>query len=183
MTLPHVAVTAIEKNPASTQNCCVPKKLILDDTDRHLLAELQDDAGRTLRALGEIVGLSPSAVQRRVGRYRASGLLARTSAVLDPRFSPDLVLAVCLVQVEQESRRLHEAFHRRLLAAPEVQQIFSVYGEWDYVVVLAASGMGHHNELSERLLMDAPNVRKYSTLFVLNPIRTGASIPTRALRS
>lgn len=157
-------------------------ELALDDTDHRLLDELQADAGRTLGELGELVGLSPSAVQRRVRRYRNSGLLARTSAVLDPRFSPDLVLAVCLVQVERESRRLHEAFHRRLLAAPEVQQVYSVYGEWDYVVVLAAAGMAHHNEVSERLLMDAPNVRKYSTLFVLNPIRTGSTIPTRALR-
>jgi Lrp/AsnC family leucine-responsive transcriptional regulator len=159
----------------------VPKKPVLDDTDRHLLAELQDDAGRTLRDLGELVGLSPSAVQRRIARYRTSGLLARTTAVLDPRVLPDLVLAVCLIQVERESRRLHEAFHRRLLAAPEVQQLYSVYGEWDYVVVLAAAGMANHNEISERLFMDAPNVRKYSTLFVLDPVRTGTSIPTGAL--
>lgn len=161
----------------------MPRKLVLDDTDRHLLAELQADAGRTLRELGELVGLSPSAVQRRMKRYRGSGLMSRTSAVLDPRFSPDLVLAVCLVRVERESRRLHDAFHRRLLAAPEVQQVYSVYGEWDYVVVLAAAGLAHHNEISERLLMDAPNVRKYTTLFVLDPIRTGSSIPTRALRA
>jgi Lrp/AsnC family transcriptional regulator, leucine-responsive regulatory protein len=161
----------------------VPKKLVLDDIDRHLLADLQDDAGRTLHDLGELVGLSPSAVQRRISRYRTAGLLARTAAVLDPRVLPDLVLAVCLIRVERESRRLHEAFHRRLLAAPEVQQLYSVYGEWDYVVVLAAAGMAHHHELSERLFMDAPNVRKYSTLFVLNPIRTGSAIPTRAVRT
>ena len=49
-------------------------------------------------------------------------------------------------------------------------------------MVLAAAGMAHHNEISERLLMDAPNVRKFSTLFVLDAIRTGASIPTRSLR-
>lgn len=156
-------------------------ELVLDDTDHHLLNELQTDAGRTLRALGEIVGLSPSAVQRRVERYRSTGLLARTTAVLDPRFSPDLILAVCLVAMERESRRLHEAFQRRLLAAPEVQQLYDVYGEWDYVVVLAASGMAHHNEVSERLLMDAPNVRRYTTLFVLNPIRTGSAVPIGAL--
>lgn len=172
---------AIELFRGVTQNRCV-KKLVLDDIDHRLLDELQADAGRTLSTLGEIVGLSPSAVQRRVERYRSAGLLARTSAVLDPRFSPDLVLAVCLVRVERESRRLHEAFQRRLLAAPEVQQVYSVYGEWDYVVVLAAAGMAHHNEVSERLLMDAPNVRRYSTLFVLNPVRTGSAIPTRALR-
>ncbi|MCT2585189.1 Lrp/AsnC family transcriptional regulator [Actinophytocola sp. S1-96] len=166
-----------------TQDFCVKKsQIVLDDTDHHLLDELQADAGRTLRELGDLVGLSPSAVQRRMGRYRASGLLSRTAAVLDPSASPDLVLAVCLVQVERESRRLHEAFNRRLLATPEVQQAYTVYGEWDYVVVLAAGGMAHFNEVSERLFMDAHNVRKYSTLFVVDPVRTGAAIPTRALR-
>ncbi len=154
----------------------------LDEIDHLLLDELQTDAGRTLRELGEVVGLSPSAVQRRVERYRASGLLARTAAVLDPTVSHDLVIGVCLVQVERESKRLHDAFQRRLLAAPEVQQCYVVYGEWDYVVVLTTSGMAHFNEMSERLFMQGPNVRRYSTLFVLDPIRTGTAIPTRALK-
>jgi DNA-binding Lrp family transcriptional regulator len=154
----------------------------LDEIDHLLLDELQSDAGRTLRELGEVVGLSPSAVQRRMDRYRASGLLARTTAVLNPKASHDLVFAVCLVAVERESSRLHEAFQRRLLAAPEVQQLYMVYGEWDYVVVLVTSGMAHHNEVTERLLTDAPNVRRYSTLFVFDPVRTGSAIPTRALK-
>ncbi len=161
-----------------TQNFCVK----LDEIDHLLLDELQTDASRTLRDLGEVVGLSPSAVQRRMERYRTSGLLARTAAVLDPKVSHDLVFAVCLVAVERESPRLHEAFQRKLLAAPEVQQLYVVYGEWDYVVVLTTSGMAHHKEVSERLLTEAPNVRRYSTLFVLNPIRTGTAIPTRALK-
>lgn len=154
----------------------------LDEIDHLLLDELQADAGRTLRELGEVVGLSPSAVQRRMDRYRASGLLARTTAVLDPKASHDLVFAVILVAMERESSRLHDAFRRKLLAAPEVQQSYSVYGEWDYVVVLATSGMAHHNEVSARLFSDAPNVRRYSTLFVLDHIRTGSAIPARALK-
>ncbi|MBS4104935.1 AsnC family transcriptional regulator, partial [Tsukamurella paurometabola] len=35
----------------------------LDEIDRRLIYELQVDADRTLRDLGDIVGLSPSAVQ------------------------------------------------------------------------------------------------------------------------
>lgn len=154
----------------------------LDEVDHLLLDELQTDAGRTLRELGEAVGLSPSAVQRRMGRYRASGLVSHLAAVLDPKFSPDLVLAVCLVAVERESPRLHEAFQRKLLAAPEVQQMFVVYGEWDYVVVLTTTGMSHHNEVASRLFTQTLNVRRYSTLFVLEPVRTGATIPASALR-
>lgn len=154
----------------------------LDEIDHLLLDELQTDAGRTLRELGEVVGLSPSAVQRRMERYRASGLLSRTTAVLDPKASHDLVMAVVLVAIERESPRLLEALQRRLLAAPEVQQLYECYGEWDYVVVLTASGMAQHNEISRRLFYRAPNVRKYLTMLVVNPLRTGSAIPARALR-
>jgi DNA-binding Lrp family transcriptional regulator len=154
----------------------------LDEIDHLLLDELQADAGRTLRELGEVVGLSPSAVQRRMERYRASGLLSRMSAVLDPKVNHDLVMAVVLVAVERESQRLLSAFQRRLLAAPEVQQLYVCYGEWDFVVVLTTSGMAHHNEVSERLFTQAPNIRRYSTMLVLDPLRTGAAIPVRALK-
>lgn len=153
----------------------------LDEIDHLLLDELQTDAGRTLRELGEVVGLSPSAVQRRMERYRNSGLLARTAAVLDPKASHDLVMAVVLVAVERDSARLLEACQRRLLAAPEVQQLYSCYGEWDFVVVLTTSGLGHYNEVSARLFNETPNIRRYSTMFVLDPLRTGSAIPTRAL--
>ena len=152
---------------------------LLDDTDRLLLDELQRDAGRTLRELGEVVGLSPSAVQRRMERYRSSGLVSRTTVVLNP--GRDLVHAVCLVAVERESQRLHEAFQRRLTSAPEVQQLYMVYGAWDYVVVLVTSGMARYHEVAERLFADEPNVRRYSTLFCLNPVLTGSTIPAEFL--
>ncbi len=180
-TLEQTEQHAIENYRGMTQYLCVDKPLVLDETDHRLLDELQTDAGRTLRELGEVVGLSPSAVQRRMDRYRGTGLVSHLAAVLNPKFSPDLVFAVVLVAMERESRRLHDAFQRRLLAASEVQQVYDVYGEWDYVVVLVTSGMAHHNEVQERLFMDAPNVRRYSTLFVLNPVRTGATIPTTTI--
>jgi Lrp/AsnC family transcriptional regulator, leucine-responsive regulatory protein len=161
-----------------TQYFCVK----LDEIDHLLLDELQEDAGRTLRELGEVVGLSPSAVQRRMERYRASGLLARISAVLDPKVSHDLVMAVVLVAVERDSARMLDSFQRKLLAVPEVQQLYVCYGEWDFVVVLTTSGLAHYNEVSERLFNQAPNIRRYSTMFVLNPLRTGSAIPARALK-
>ncbi|WP_073480789.1 Lrp/AsnC family transcriptional regulator [Streptoalloteichus hindustanus] len=152
---------------------------VLDELDHRLLALLQEDSGRTLGDLGEAVGLSASAVQRRVERYRASGILARCVAVLEPRHGLDVLLAVCLVTLERESSHAHEEFRSRLLAAPEVQQLYNVAGDTDYVVVLATTGMAHHREVADRLLKDSPNVLRYSTMFVLDPVRTGSVLPTR----
>ncbi|TMR88683.1 Lrp/AsnC family transcriptional regulator [Nonomuraea basaltis] len=158
----------------------MPKPILtLDDVDHDLLDLLQRDSGRTLRELGDLVALSPSAVQRRIDRYRKLGVLARHVALLDPSRLPTALLAVCLVTLERESSRHHHAFRRRLLAADEVQQIYDVSGDWDYVVILACSGMAHHTAVADRLLKEAPNVRRYTTLFVLDPVRTGCALPTR----
>ncbi len=155
------------------------RRLTFDEIDHRLLDELQRDASRSLRVLGEKVGLSASAVQRRMDRYRSAKVLARHVAVLDARRTADIVLAVVLITLERESSGHHDAFRRRLLAVPEVQQAYDVSGEWDYVVLLAATGMDRHNELANHLFNDAPNVKRYTTMFVLDPLRTGTYLPTR----
>lgn len=173
-------VEPIETFTVLAQDCCVPaRQLVLDEVDHRLLALLQEDAGRTLLDLGTAVGLSPSAVQRRIKRFQGAGLLARQVALLDPRQLPEIILAVCLVTLERESSRDHAAFRKRLLAAAEVQQVYAVSGEYDVVVVIAARGMARHTELTTRLIMDAPNVKRFTTLFVLDPVKIGHAVPTR----
>jgi DNA-binding Lrp family transcriptional regulator len=173
-------VYPIENSATAAQNCCVPKvTFALDDVDHELLGLLQRDSGRTLRQLGELVALSPSAVKRRIDRYYKHGVISRQVAVLDPNRLPTVLLAVCLVMLERESSRHHQTFRERLLAATEVQQIYDVSGDWDYVVIVACSGMAHHTEVVDRLFKDAPNVRRFTTLFVLDPVRTSGALPTR----
>ncbi|MBB3665068.1 DNA-binding Lrp family transcriptional regulator [Prauserella sediminis] len=153
--------------------------LMLDDVDHDLLALLQRDASRTLRDLGDEVGLSPSAVLRRVQRYRSAGLLSHNVAVLDPRHVPEVILSVCLVTIEDDTPEEGRRYRARLLEAPEVQQAYEVSGDYDYVVVLACVGMRHENEVAKRLFQQDPNVKRYTTLFVLDPVRTGVAVPTR----
>lgn len=153
--------------------------LTYDEIDHRLLDELQRDASRSLRALGQLVGLSASAVQRRLARYRSARVLQRTVAVLDPRRAADVVLAIVLVTLDRESTAHHESFQRRLTASPEVQQAYTVSGDWDYVVVLATTTMARHAAVADRMFKDAPNVKRYTTMFVLDAVRTGSYVPTR----
>jgi Lrp/AsnC family transcriptional regulator, leucine-responsive regulatory protein len=169
----------IEKNSAKAQNRCVGRlrSLELDEIDHELLALLQEDAGRTLRELGEAVRLSPSAVQRRISRYQTTGLIARKVAVLDSRKIGGTLLAIVLVALGQESTERHEALRARLLAAPEVQQCYDVAGEWDYVAVLVASGMPHCRELVARLFLDDSSIKRCETLPVFDPVKLGLGLP------
>jgi Lrp/AsnC family transcriptional regulator, leucine-responsive regulatory protein len=170
---------AIDHSCAKTQNFCMANPPPpLDAFDHRLLALLQRDSAVTLTALGDAVGLSPSAVQRRIARYRRHGLL-RQVAVLDPNALPATTLATVLVTMERDTLRLHSAFRARMRAAAEVQQCYAIAGEWDYLVILAASSVAHYREVAERLFVDEGNVKRYETRLVFDTVKLGLNLPTR----
>ncbi|MEU4701480.1 Lrp/AsnC family transcriptional regulator [Nonomuraea dietziae] len=149
----------------------------MDEIDHRLLGLLQDDAGRTLFELGELVGLSPSAVQRRIARYRADGVLLKEIAVLDPRRLGPVVLATVLVTLVHETFEHHRAFAERMRETPQVQQCYNVAGPWDYVVILAAPSIRECGMLGNRLFKSDDNVQRYETLVVFDTVKTGLTIP------
>jgi len=157
----------------------VAAPLALDEFDHRLLELLQRDADVTLAALGEKIGLSPSAVQRRIGRYRRSGLL-RQVGVLDPQALPATTLATVWVTMERDTQRIHGAFRARMRAAPEVQQCYALAGDWDYLVILVASSIAHYREVAERLFVDEGNVKRYETRLVFDTVKLGLGLPTRS---
>ena len=153
--------------------------LLLDAFDHRLLDLLQADAGRTLTALGEAVGLSPSAVQRRIKRYRETGLL-RQVAVLDADAFPAVVLAAVWVTMERESVRTLKAFYARMRAAPEVQQCYQLAGEWDYLVIMATTSMAAYRETAEKLFKSDGNIKRYETRLVFDTVKRSLQLPTLA---
>lgn len=174
-TVGRKAVFAIEKFAAAAQHCCVP--FTPDPIDHHLLGLLQQDAGRTLRELGDQVGLSPSAVQRRIRAYHRAGVITGQIAVLDAAALGATALAAVLVTLERESAEHHARFRARMLAEPRVQQCYDLAGQWDYLVMLITENLGACRALSDRLFTDDANVRRYDTLPVLDPVKVGLSIP------
>lgn len=166
---------AIENFSAAAQNRCVP--FTPDPIDHHLLWLLQQDSGRTLRELGDQVGLSPSAVQRRLRAYRAAGVITRQVAVVDPAVLGATTLAAVLVTLERESAAHHTRFRARMLAEPCVQQCYDLAGQWDYLVMLVTANLGACRALSDRLFMDDANVRRYDTLPVLDAVKVGLNVP------
>lgn len=153
--------------------------LILDEFDHRLLDLLQSDAQRTLTALGEAVGLSPSAVQRRLVRYRRSGLL-RQVAVLEPELIGNPTLAAVWVTMERETQRQLNAFYARMRAAPEVQQCYQLAGEWDYLVILATGSLAEYRDVAARLFKDDGHIRRYDTHLIFETVKRSLALPTLA---
>jgi Lrp/AsnC family transcriptional regulator, leucine-responsive regulatory protein len=164
--------------PVQTQDCCVGP-IALDDVDRRLLELLQRDCSKPLFELGQKVSLSTSAVQRRLRRFERAHLIERQAAVLNTAALGEYVFAWVLITLERESSEQHAKLRRRLSESPAVQQCYGLAGQHDYAVLLVARGMSELRTLIDDLFMDAPNIKRFVTMPVLDMVKAGLEIPVR----
>jgi len=149
----------------------------LDRFDRQLLNLVQQDAAQTAERLAEQVGLSPSAIQRRLKRMREQGVIARDVAIVDPREIGRPTFFVVSLEVERERPELLAQLRDWLTRHAEIQQAFYVTGETDFVIVVTARDTESFDAMMTQLVQENPNVRRFTTNVVLGLLKQGLSIP------
>ena len=149
----------------------------LDRFDRLLLTALQEDAGQTAERLADRVGLSPSAIQRRIRRLREQGVIVRDTAILDPKQVGSPALFIVAIQVERERPEMLSHLREALAKESNVQQIFYVTGEADFILVIVARNTAEFDEYMSALVRAHPNIKRFTTSVVLNTVKQGLSLP------
>lgn len=149
----------------------------LDDLDRRILAVLQQHNLTPADRLGEKVGLSASAVQRRAKRLRDAGVITGDVAIVEPKAVGQHALFIVEVTLDRESAELVEGFKRRMRAAPEVQQCYYITGEADFLLIVTSPNVEEYEKLIERLFLNEKSVRKFRTGVVLNRVKASLAVP------
>jgi Lrp/AsnC family leucine-responsive transcriptional regulator len=145
---------------------------MLDRFDIALLNLVQRDDGRTAESLADEVALSPSAIARRLRRLRAEGVIARTIALLSPRFTERRLRALVLIQLsEHADLRGKNALEKRLIGSPAVQFCYEIAGPHDIVALFDCESMSAFNDAADELLVSSPTVRRYETHFVKREVK------------
>ncbi|HEX6410159.1 MAG TPA: Lrp/AsnC family transcriptional regulator [Sphingomicrobium sp.] len=145
---------------------------MLDRFDIALLNLVQSDDGRTAESLADEVALSPSAIARRLRRLRAEGMIARTIALLSPRFTERRLRALVLIQLsEHADLKGKNALEKRLIGSPAVQFCYEIAGPHDIVALFDCESMSAFNDAADELLVSSPTVRRYETHFVKREVK------------
>ena len=150
----------------------------LDKFDRRILALLQLDARISSELIAAEVGLSATAVQRRIKRLREDGVIVAQVVVLEPRAIGRGVTALIEVTLAEASREaVIDGFKRRMAEQAEVQQCYYVAGESDFVLIVTAVDMADYEALTRRLFFDDSNIKKFRSTFVLEASKRSLSLP------
>lgn len=150
----------------------------LDRFDRRILELLQDAPRQPAEQIATAIGLSATAVQRRIRRLREAGVIRGERLVLDAA-AVGLGLAVWVeVALREASRKsVIDGFKRRMAGEPRVQQCFYVAGESDFLLLIRCRDVAQFEALTRELFFDDPNIRKFRSIFVLDEGKPDAPLP------
>ena len=149
----------------------------LDKLDRRILTILQKDARRPAELIGIDIGLSASAVQRRIARMRDEGIIIAEVALVDPKRAGRPLTMIVDVEVERERPELLASLKQWIGAEPCIQEAWYVTGAGDYVLIVVARDVDDFEVLMQRLVADNANVRRFQTRVALSTLKRGMLVP------
>ena len=149
----------------------------LTETDRAILRVMQRDAGITLTDLADRVGLSPSSAQRKLQRLREGHVILRDVSILDPKKIGSGVTLLVELEVERDRPEMLVSLHEWISKTTEIQQAWCLTGVSDYTLVVVVRDIDEFDFISEKMMRENQNIRKFKTSVVLRFLKRTLEIP------
>jgi len=149
----------------------------IDKIDAAILRQVQANNRLTSDVLGPLVGLSPSACQRRLKRLRAEGIIEADVSVVTPKAVGRPVSMLVLVSLERERADIVDRFKASIRSTDEVMIGFYVTGEADFVLVVTAKDMEDYERFTRRFFYDNHDIKGFKTLVVMDRVKAGFTMP------
>jgi Lrp/AsnC family leucine-responsive transcriptional regulator len=153
----------------------------LDSIDRRILQALQADGRLTFDELAGRVGLSASAVLRRVRRLEEAQVISGYVALVRPEALGWGLTAYLNVRLEKHSeahkRNPMDLFKAAVQAWPEVVECVSLTGEMDYLLRVVVADMAHYARFIGDTLLRHPSVQDCKSSFVLERVKGTTAVP------
>jgi len=148
----------------------------IDDIDRRILTELQRDASLPVETLGDRVGLSRNACWRRVKALEAAGIITGRVALLDARKLGLGLMVFMQVRAAAHDASWLEKFARATSALPEIQGVYRMSGDLDYLIRARVADMADYDRLYQTLIARVP-MGDVSASFVMEEIKDSTALP------
>lgn len=153
----------------------------LDKLDRLILVCLQANGRATYDDIAGRVGLSPSAVLRRVRRLEDTGVIDRYVALVRPDKVGLGLTAYINVRLEKHTeahkRNPMEVFRASVLTWPEVVDCAVLTGEMDFLLQVMVPDMAAYSRFVLDTLLKHPSVQDMKSSFVLDRLKNTTAVP------
>jgi Lrp/AsnC family transcriptional regulator len=148
----------------------------MDEIDRKILAQLQEDASAGVIELAERVGLSPTPCWRRIQKLETSGVIRKRVALLDRNKMNVGTTVFVAIRTNQHSLEWLEQFATAVKDIPEIVEIYRIAGDVDYLMRLVIPDIAAYDSVYKRLIQRVA-LSDVSSMFAMEEIKFTTTLP------
>lgn len=149
----------------------------LDRIDASILGVVQKNNRITSEELGNTVGLSATACQRRLKALRKEGVIEGDVSIVSPKAVGRHVFMLVLVSLERERADIIDKFKKSIRNTPEVMTGYYVTGDSDFVLVITSKDMEDYELFTRRFFYENSDIKSFKTLVVMDRVKAGFELP------
>lgn len=149
----------------------------LDDTDRAILRELQQNARITTTELAQRVNLSAPGVLKRLKKLEENQVVRQYATLVNAEAVGYDMLCFVQVTLQRHEPNAVNLFREVVQTMPEVLECHHLTGEHDYLLKVIVRNRKHLESFLLETLTPVPGMDKIRTSLVLNEIKSTTAIP------
>ncbi len=140
----------------------------LDDLDRRILDQIQQDSSLTNQELAARVHASPPTCLRRMRRLHDEGVIEKQVAILNPAKLDHTLTAISEITLDVQTAEGLDAFEAHVGAEASILQCYRVSPGPDFIVIAQVANMPAYHAMAHRVFTSHANVRNVRTFFSVN---------------
>ena len=140
----------------------------MDNLDKRILQELQNNGAITNLELSEKIGLSPSPCARRVKQLEESGIIKGQVTLLEASKLGLKLIALIQISMDRHTPDRFEIFEEKVRTFPEVTECLLITGQSaDYQLKVVIPDMEYYQELLLNKIMKLECTSVTPSIFVI----------------
>ena len=149
----------------------------LDHTDRRILEVLQQEPGINAAELGERIGLSQSAVWRRMQTLREQGVIVDQPVKIDREKVGLNTMVFAHVKLTSHGRSNLAEFSEAVQEFPEVLDCYVMLGNVDFLLRIVTEDIKAYEQFFFEKLSQLPGIQEVNSSIVLSDIKHTNVLP------
>ena len=150
---------------------------MLDDIDRKILHHVQRNNLLTSAQLSDLVGLSPTSIQRRLHKLRADKVIEADISVVSTKAVDRPLTMLVAVELARERSDIIDRFKRAVRDRAEVMSAYYVTGETDFVLIVSAKDMPDYEAFTRDFFYNNADIKGFKTTVVMDRIKASYVMP------
>jgi Lrp/AsnC family transcriptional regulator len=149
----------------------------IDSVDRRILDLLQSQPGINAAAIGEKIGLSQSAVWRRMQGLREEGIIREQPVKIDREKIGLNTMVFAQVKLTSHGRSNLAAFAEAVRSYPQVLDCYVLLGNVDFLLRIVTEDIKSYERFFFEKLSQLPGIQEINSSIALSEIKHTTVLP------